>query len=251
MIKARKTSPATADTRTQPTGVDVDGCSSVRTGSTRGDVATAIDRSSPMGRAQEGAPEDRTLTSKDLPAFGRVLGPMVGTAPGPVSASGETARMAGADHKRLDRAFRVVLWLKGLDGALELIGGVVLLFVTPASLNHLVWSLTVHELAHDPNDFVARHLLHSASRLSRSKTLYGAVYLLGHGVSKVVLVVALLRDRLWAYPWMIGLLVVFIAYQLYRLAEQPTWGLIVLTAFDVLVVVLTVREYQQRRTAVA
>jgi uncharacterized membrane protein len=164
---------------------------------------------------------------------------------------GETAAVTRVENRRLDRTFRVVLWLKGLDGALELIGGVVLLFVTPASLNHLVWSATVHELAHDPNDVVARHLLHSASQLSRSKTLYGAVYLLGHGVSKVVLVVALLRDRLWAYPWMIGLLVVFIAYQLYRLADQPTWGLLALTLFDVFVVALTVREYRQRRTGVA
>jgi uncharacterized membrane protein len=29
---------------------------------------------------------------------------------------------------------------------------------------------------------------------------------------KVILVVALLRNRLWAYPWMIIFLVLFIAY---------------------------------------
>lgn len=136
----------------------------------------------------------------------------------------ETAQVPRVEDRRLDCAFRAALWLKGVDGLLELVGGLVLLFVTPASLNHIVRSLTAHELAQDPRDFVARHLLHSATRLSRSKTLYGAVYLLGHGAAKLVLVVALLRGRLWAYPWMIGLLLVFIAYQLYRIVEDPTIG---------------------------
>jgi len=64
---------------------------------------------------------------------------------------------------------------------------------------------------------------------------------------KVVLVVALLRDKLWAYPWMIGVLAVFIAYQLYRIALEPTAGLIALTAFDLLIVLLTWREMRQHR----
>lgn len=51
-------------------------------------------------------------------------------------------------------------------------------------------ALTAHELAQDPHDFIARHLLHSASQLSRSTTLFGAIYLLSHGLAKVVLVIA-------------------------------------------------------------
>jgi uncharacterized membrane protein len=155
--------------------------------------------------------------------------------------------MARREGKRLDQAFRLALWLKGLDGVLEVVGSVALLFVAPASLDHLARWATAHELAQDPHDVVARYLLDSASQLSRSKTLYGAVYLLDHGAAKLTLVAALLRDRLWAYPWMIGLLVMFIAYQLYRLDRQPTWGLVALTVFDVFVVALTVREYQHRR----
>jgi uncharacterized membrane protein len=149
----------------------------------------------------------------------------------------------------LDRAFRIAIVLKGLDGVLELAGGIALLFVSPASINHLVRWATAHELAQDPNDVVARHLLHSASQLSTSSTLYGAIYLLLHGGAKVVLVVALLRKKLWAYPWLIGLLVVFIVYQAYRLSYRFTFGLLLLTLFDVVVTVLTWREYQQVRTA--
>ena len=70
---------------------------------------------------------------------------------------------------------------------------------------------------------------------------------MAHGVVKVALVVALLLNKMWAYPWMIVVLLVFIGYQLYRIALSPTAGLIALTLFDVVIVVLTWREYGQQR----
>ncbi len=150
---------------------------------------------------------------------------------------------------RLNAAFHVGLLLKAIDGALETIGGVVLLFVSPASINHFVRWATAHELAQDPNDFVARHLLHSANMLTSSTTLYGAVYLLVHGVTKLVLIVFVLKDKLWAYPWLIALLGAFIVYQVYRLTQKPSVGLSALTAFDLLIAWLTWREYDAKRRA--
>jgi uncharacterized membrane protein len=125
----------------------------------------------------------------------------------------------------------------------------VLLFVAPATLQSWARSLTAHELARDPHDFVARHLLHSASQLSHSTTLFAAIYLLSHGIAKVVLVVALLRERLWAYPWTIALLGAFIVYQIYRLSYRFTVGLALLTLFDVFLVWLTTIEWRKRRAA--
>jgi uncharacterized membrane protein len=147
----------------------------------------------------------------------------------------------------LDRTFRISISLKGLDGVLEIIGGLVLLFVAPATLHSWARSLTAHELAQDPHDYVAIHLMHSASQLSRSTTLFGAAYLLSHGIAKVVLVVALLRNQLWAYPWLIALLAVFIIYQLYRLSQRFSVGLTLLTLFDAFVLTLTILEYRRRR----
>jgi uncharacterized membrane protein len=46
---------------------------------------------------------------------------------------------------------------------------------------------------------------------------------------------------------MIVLLLLFIAYQLYRIVLNPTAGLIGLTVFDVVIVALTWREYHQQR----
>jgi uncharacterized membrane protein len=61
-------------------------------------------------------------------------------------------------------------------------------------------------------------------------------------------VALVLRDKLWAYPWLIGLLLAFIAYQLYRItAVHFSAGLTALTIFDAVLVWLTWREYQAKK----
>ena len=149
----------------------------------------------------------------------------------------------------LDRIFEVGIILKGLDGVLETIGGLLLLALTPATINNIASALTQHELSEDPNDFVARHLLGYTQGLSGSTVTFAALYLLAHGIVKIVLVAALLRNQMWAYPWMIGFLGLFILYQAYRLALAPTAGLFALTVFDVFIVWLTWREWRKQTAA--
>ena len=150
-------------------------------------------------------------------------------------------------HRVLDTTFRVSLIVKLVDGILELVGGVLLLLISPQQIGDVVRFLTQHELAKDPNDFFANLLVHAAGSLSVSASLFGAVYLLLHGLVKVVLVSAVLTGRLWAYPWMIGFLVVFISYQLYEMVVHFSVGLPLLTLFDIFIVVITVREYRLHR----
>jgi uncharacterized membrane protein len=147
----------------------------------------------------------------------------------------------------LDRTFEVGIILKGLDGLLEVVGGALLLFVTPEAINRIVGTLTQHELSEDPQDFVATHLLRVSHGLTGAAVGFAAAYLLLHGIVKVVLVLALLRNKMWAYPWLIGFLIAFIAYQLYRILLDPTFGLSALTIFDAIIVWLTWREYQKQR----
>lgn len=149
--------------------------------------------------------------------------------------------------RSLDRVFRVSVTLKGIDGALEVIGGVLLLVLSPGSIDHLARTLTQHELSHDPQDFIAHHLLQATGSLRQGATIYAGIYLLSHGLAKVGVVVAVLQDRLWAYPAMIALLGAFILYQLYRLYYDVTLGLTLLTIFDAFVVWLTWREYQAKQ----
>jgi uncharacterized membrane protein len=151
----------------------------------------------------------------------------------------------------LDRVFDVSITLKGLDGVLEVIGGVLLLFLTPYRLNAIVEFLTQHELSQDPQDFFATHLLAYIRTFTASTALFLALYLLSHGVIKIIIVVALLQERLWAYPWAIVFLSAFIVYQIYRLALHWSFGLLALTLFDIFIVGLTALEYRKHRARVA
>jgi uncharacterized membrane protein len=148
----------------------------------------------------------------------------------------------------LDRTFFVGITLKGLDGLLEVVGGLLLLVVSPATIDRLARTLTQHELSEDPHDLIATHLLHYTGALTGASVRFGALYLLLHGAVKIVLVTALLRNQLWAYPWTIAFLLAFIAYQLYRLTFAPSLGLVVLTVFDAVVAWLTWREYRKQRS---
>jgi len=162
----------------------------------------------------------------------------------PVRGSAIVSRFKPGDP--LDWIFEIGIILKGLDGVLETIGGLLLLVVTPATINRLAVALTQHELSEDPNDFIASHLLRYAHGLTGSAVTFAAVYLLLHGLTKIVLVTALLRNQVWAYPWTIVFLLIFIGYQLYRIVLKPTFGLSALTIFDVFIVWLTWREWRKQ-----
>ncbi|WP_334121716.1 DUF2127 domain-containing protein [Glutamicibacter sp.] len=151
----------------------------------------------------------------------------------------------------LERLFRVSLVLKGLDGLLEILGGVLFIVVRPEQLDSLVRILTQHELSEDPGDFIANALLKASGTLTVSSSWFAAAYLLLHGLVKVVLVWAVLKDKLWAYPWMIAFLVIFIGYQSYQLITVFSLGMLLLTLFDLFIVWLTVREYRIHRHRVS
>jgi len=79
--------------------------------------------------------------------------------------------------------------------------------------------------------------------LTAGGQLFGAAYLLTHGIIKLALVAALLKRRLWAYPAAIGIFALFAAYQVYRYTFTHSWYLILLTILDAVVIWLTWLEY--------
>jgi uncharacterized membrane protein len=147
----------------------------------------------------------------------------------------------------VDRLFVLGIVGKGVDALGEIVGGLLLLVLRPVQIRTLIRVLTQDELSEDPHDVLANWLTRFADSLNVDALTFGAVYLLAHGVVKLVLVIALLRNRLWAYPWMITVLLAFIAYQVYRLITSPTAGMMILTIFDLVVTVLTVIEYRRHR----
>jgi uncharacterized membrane protein len=158
-----------------------------------------------------------------------------------------------AEHPRdlTDRAFRIGLLLKALDGLVEVLGGVLLLIVNPAQINHWAERLTRGELSQDPHDFIANHILKTAHSLTGSALVFGAVYLLSHGIVKLVLVVEVWRDHMWAYLALIGVTALFVVYQLYRIIDKFSLWLTLLTVFDLIIIYLTTVEYRRQKARLA
>lgn len=144
-----------------------------------------------------------------------------------------------------DKAFRISLWGKFIDGLLETAGGILLLVITPEQINHIARWLTQGELSEDKHDFIANHILKTAHHLTGASLAFGAAYLLAHGIVKIVLVVEVIRDHLWAYMGLIGVTALFVVYQVYRIAVKFSVSMLLLTLFDLLIIYLTQKEYRR------
>lgn len=150
------------------------------------------------------------------------------------------------NERRIHQLFELSILAKGAHALVECLSGLVLAFASTGTLVKWADRLTRGELLEDPHDFVATHLSSLAHHFSVSSKHFYAFYLLSHGLVKVGLVAGLLMNRLWAYPASIVVLGLFIVYQLYRFSYTHSLGLIVLSVFDVVVVVLIWHEWRFR-----
>ncbi len=148
------------------------------------------------------------------------------------------------NERRIHQLFEISVLLKGAHALIECIGGIILALVSTESILQLANRITQPELLNDPNDFIATHLLAWAQDFSVGTKNFYAYYLLSHGLVKVLLVIGLLRGKMWAYPASLVALALFIAYQLYRFTDTHGIGLIILTVFDLVVMILIWQEYK-------
>lgn len=148
------------------------------------------------------------------------------------------------NERRIHQIFEVSVILKGAHALVEVIGGILLYVVSTSTINNWVNTLTQEELVEDPHDLVANWLRHTAHHLSVGTETFYSIYLLTHGLVKVFLVTGLLMNKLWAYPTSLTVLFGFIAYQIYRYTYTHSVGLILLTFFDVFIIVLIWHEWR-------
>ncbi|ADU28189.1 DUF2127 domain-containing protein [Ethanoligenens harbinense] len=150
----------------------------------------------------------------------------------------------------VDVGFHIAVLCKGLGGLFELVGSVLLLFLNPARMGRLLTFVARRVLwSWKP---VSGLLLQFGAHFSTGAQLFGMLYLLSHGAIKCMLMVLLWKKKLWAYPLAVLSILLFIGYQVYRIAVHPTFMMIALTVFDAAMIALTVAEYLRvRRTFAA
>jgi uncharacterized membrane protein len=150
-------------------------------------------------------------------------------------------------HTLLDKFFEASVIIKGVEGVIELIVGFSLLTVSANAINHLTYLLTGDELREDPDDTLANFVLHSGQHLASGGTTYLVAYLLIHGFIKLVAVAGLLQNKLWAYPFSLVTLGLFMVYQVYQVSVGHSVAITLLTIYDVFLLWLIWREFQVQK----
>ncbi|MEK6438544.1 DUF2127 domain-containing protein [Pseudonocardia sp. T1-2H] len=142
-----------------------------------------------------------------------------------------------------ERLFRIALLVKGIDGAAELIGAVILLVVSGAAVHGIVGEVLARDLLGPPNGTLASHFVAGTGEFVSGDRSFPVLYLALHGVVKLALVVALLRKWLPAYPVAVLVLGAFVVYEVLRAIHTGSLVLPFLAALDVAIIVMVIREY--------
>ena len=145
----------------------------------------------------------------------------------------------------LDKTYEIGIVLKGIDGILELLGAALLIFIPAHDFASFARWVTDVEAGSSRHGFISSHILQLGHDLAQGHNLFAILFLLTHGIVKVVLVACLLRQKLWAYPFGLAALTLFLAYQLYEMIMRPTFGMGFLTVLDAIIIWLVWREWQQ------
>ncbi len=156
---------------------------------------------------------------------------------------------------------RLARWLHGsylfgitmqaLIGGAQLIAAIVLQIALQTDEMTELAHWTSRMLASQRADPLAAALLRSVHDFTVHPHTFWSVYLFGHGLLNLGVAVALFAQKRWAHPVSIVVLSLFILYQMsdFFLTGAPV--LIVLSAFDLIVILLVWREWlelRQRRT---
>lgn len=152
----------------------------------------------------------------------------------------ETSR----EERSIYQFFRISVLLKGLISVIEIFAGIAIYFVTPAMVLAIASFLTNGEVVNEPVDFIARHIIDLANQYTASTAKFLSFYFLSRGLVKTGLIWALLKDKVWAYPASLVVLMLFVFYQLWQIWATHSLLVVGITIFDLIVIYFIWREWQ-------
>ncbi|MDR3690117.1 MAG: DUF2127 domain-containing protein [Fimbriimonas sp.] len=147
-------------------------------------------------------------------------------------------------NRATDLLFRIGLIVKGVDSLFEVIGGVLL--TMPMKLARYLLVLSQHEL-YRHHEVLSGRLDKLAEEVTVHVHLGSALYLLFHGLAKVILIAAIFMRRNWGFVGFMAVMSLFTAIELARAISAHEIVTAVLGMFDLLVVGLIYKEYRANK----
>jgi uncharacterized membrane protein len=164
-----------------------------------------------------------------------------------------TAGVKSSSEKRrssyLHLAYLLAIVVKGLDGAIEAVAGLVIGIAGLWPIYHFVVRITAPEMAETAEGHAAHLLQHGASTLAHASHAFVVTYLLVHGLLKLAIAISLFLGRAWIFPVATAILCGFIVYMSYRLTFHWSVWLLGFALFDGLTLLLVLNEWRNSRHA--
>lgn len=149
------------------------------------------------------------------------------------------------------RAYLAVIAIKGFDGAVETLAGLTVLIVGKTQLYNLALAFTAPEIDGQPISHTGHMIRHGAEGLMQASATFLIVYLLAHGIIKLGIAVALIRERsTWIFPVAVVVLAGFVAFMGYKLALHWSLWLLGFAIFDAVTIALVLNEWRNFSTNV-
>lgn len=146
------------------------------------------------------------------------------------------------------RAYLAAILIKGFDGALETIAGLVTAFAGSWQLYILAINLTAPELDLHPDNAAMHWVRDGAERLFiNTPGGFLVFYLLVHGILKLAICIELLREKRWIFPVATVIFAGFVLYMGYHLTQRWSAWVLSFALFDLLTLALVVIEWRSRR----
>ncbi|HEY0266271.1 MAG TPA: DUF2127 domain-containing protein [Rhizomicrobium sp.] len=143
-------------------------------------------------------------------------------------------------------AYVATIAVKGFDGGLETVAGLVIWITGPQRLYRWVIRVTAPELYDGSHERAVHAIRRGAEHLATSGAGYIVFYLLVHGLLKLALAVVLLKGGgRWIFPVATLILTGFIAYMAYKLDAHWSNWLLGFALFDALTLALVLNEWRK------
>ena len=146
-------------------------------------------------------------------------------------------------------AYLITIAIKGIDGAIETVLGLLIWAGGADRFHTFLLGFTAPELMEAPSGAFMQLLRSGAAQLMDSSVGFVVLYLLAHGVLKVVLALVLLTGGgRWVYPVATTILTGFIGFMSWHLAEQWSNWVLAFALFDLFTLLLVLNEWRNERT---
>ena len=143
--------------------------------------------------------------------------------------------------------FLITIAIKGIDGLVETVLGVLIAVAGPDRLFFFIAQFTTPDLEFNPSNHIARAIQNGAAGLARTAG-FAVFYLLMHGIVKVGIAVNLLRDRRWIFAPASVILAGFVAYLGYHAAMHRSLWSLSFALFDLFTLALVINEWIRVRS---